>query len=532
MLKFNNTHIITGYIKQLLANFNLPKFRVYTKEHQKYHDEAVEKGLKRTESPEIIETVKRAQNKIDPGSGIFTGFKDHLYYANYIRHGKVQRYICSYDKDNNFIEGHWEDTKYHFHYNKPMLNKTKTLTLKSNIYDSHTHEYLGNFLRFLRDYNDINLMPLYNCFSDTICTNLNIEFDYLYIDESEEETKKTKTSTILFDTSDPKYKIYMLPVKLFKEYTIAIDSDLPVEICCGFFGKYQDLRSKVRSIYGTTYQRYSNLSFRSPILYRKLTTEVLSTLEVKYAEMAQIEDTLKMFIKVPVDNNSSVVVLEGNYTNYNQEIINSNWDTKIVDDSVVLKYNTSNVRVRKQNKAITNWETNIVNNKVFPNIVTALPQINDRDFNPITKLQLLEINTNFQHPFADRLIEYLVGNTIDNQDENIDNIKRAQTVMSENGLSFSTFGAWENKMKNIVYDYMNSKHPDNSIAGISSLANHDCLGYIDKDVEKYYTSWVPKPVLNKYGEIKKDEEGNVITEKVSVNTISGVDLYAGIYEDD
>ena len=43
-------------------------------------------------------------------------------------------------------------------------------------------------------------------------------------------------------------------------------------------------------------------------------------------------------------------------------------------------------------------------------------------------------------------------------------------------------------MRNIIYDYMNDKHPDNRLTGISSLANHDCLGYVDKDVEKYYTS--------------------------------------------
>jgi hypothetical protein len=36
MFKFNSDNIFTGYIKQLLHDFNLPKYRVYTKEQSNY----------------------------------------------------------------------------------------------------------------------------------------------------------------------------------------------------------------------------------------------------------------------------------------------------------------------------------------------------------------------------------------------------------------------------------------------------------------------------------------------------------------
>jgi hypothetical protein len=42
-------------------------------------------------------------------------------------------------------------------------------------------------------------------------------------------------------------------------------------------------------------------------------------------------------------------------------------------------------------------------------------------------------NTGEQHPFADRLIEYLAGNAITNADDEIyDNVRRAQKALANN----------------------------------------------------------------------------------------------------
>lgn len=205
MEKFNNTTLFTGYLKQLLHDFNLPKIKVYTKKYRKYFE------AEGKESPEIIET---RTTHVDNALKL-----NHLRYVPYIKDDVIQEYI----------DGEWKivgtgDAKaghaHHYTYGKKMLNYTKTLKINNNIYDSYTHEYLGDYLRFKRDYQNIDLMPLYNCFSDRLCPSY---------------TKKISTSKIstTISTTDPDskdYKIYMLPIKLFQQYTIAIDCDTGVEL--------------------------------------------------------------------------------------------------------------------------------------------------------------------------------------------------------------------------------------------------------------------------------------------------------------
>ena len=80
MIKFNDTNIIVGYIKQLLHSFNLPKYKVYTKEQEKFHEnylssyknnlvlqdeiKALEEEIKALE--EEISELKRINSTLNP----------------------------------------------------------------------------------------------------------------------------------------------------------------------------------------------------------------------------------------------------------------------------------------------------------------------------------------------------------------------------------------------------------------------------------------------------------------------------------
>ena len=487
MFTFNNETIFTGYVKQLLADFNLPKYRVYTKEDAKYHKQALEhnklfpEDLWPEEAIDVLESKKATTAIAD----------NYIRYINYIKDNTVCNYIADEDKPGKLK---WVSTNSHYHYNKKELNHTKNLVIKSNIYDSYTHEYLGDYLRFQRDYNNLDLMSMYNCFSNVICQNL-------YINHS----KATNGPQFIFDTDDKNYKIYMIPIKLFKKYTIAIDSSSPVEMCCSFYSKYylseleeSSLGSSnvVEDIERLTYKRFNSMRFNSPEIYEQLWVSAngkKGNLVAKNEKGEDIftkeeriictrrEDDLKLFIKLPLNNNSSITILEGDYRYFNDSILKLSGTTKAIATII-------------NNKSVSNFDSDDEYN---------IP-LNDQELYPISKLQLLTCNTGISYPFADRLLEYLLDNVISQVDDISDNVKRTQKVINlikRENLPLT--GIWSNEYRHYLYNAIinNDKIPYNN--------KYDILGYVDKDTEKYYSA------------INSDNE---------TVTISNINIYPDIYK--
>ena len=123
-----------------------------------------------------------------------------------------------------------------------------------------------------------------------------------------------------FETS--LYKYYMVPVKFFKDYTIAIESEASIEVCCCIYDEYHNTDTDFSTIPQLTYQCFGDLQFKTPVLYTKLQKLNSLLLDPTNAQndLCQQEDNLKLILKVPVNNNSSIVILEGDYTAYNDTI--------------------------------------------------------------------------------------------------------------------------------------------------------------------------------------------------------------------
>lgn len=258
------------------------------------------------------------------------------------------------------------------------------------------------------------------------------------------ETRITYNSSITYQTKNIEnelkqektkdYKTYQVPIKLNKSYSISIDNADYTTITPAFIKEDHllELTDKENIISPTEYildgsldniKRYLNLSYNKPILYSLNVNES----DPKYQKMfEEYEKYLYLLIQVPVYNESSLFVIEGNYTNTNCNNIYSS-------------------------------EEPISNNELNEKLISGLSS------------QLF--NVGYRYPFSNRLIEYLLLNVIDSRDEIGDNIELVQSLISKQDPN----GIWDNNLRRNVFDYCQYS---------KFIKHQDLNGFGDKDVEK------------------------------------------------
>ena len=291
-----------------------------------------------------------------------------------------------------------------------------------SFYDINTHYKLGEYLRGYSESHRINLMPFYNCFGNDFTYGLRVQ---------EGQVINTKSVAM---------KCALIPMKLNKTYTIGLDSTSGVYIAPVFFnagamitfGEGEEAKDLTQSICKKQYNSISFLpssSFNKPFTY-KLNLSIMSETDLRMFK--SYEQYLYMIVQVPSTNDSTIVVLEGDYTN------SGNTNIFSVEGIEQLPY-------------------------------YQLDQL------MLSKLTLLQMNTKEQIPYSPRLIEYLLQNVITSNDDFWKDIYQVQQKLNFPQVYSKMKGVWESETRYALY---------NKQLKARRTKKFDINGYVDKDVEQ------------------------------------------------
>ena len=360
---------------------------------------------------------------------------------------------------------------------------TENYISKYNYYDTETHEKLGNYLRVYRDLNKVDLMPFYNCFSYRF-------FEDIYLDKSK--------SCGYVEERNSSYKVIAIPIKFDKIYTIAIDSNStiavksflhdnlgPLKLKDGIDYRYitEELKDCLVTLDNKDYTNDSCVlvpqsSFNNPIHYKisvKKSRDSSEDFSDEYKRrLKNLEKYLYLIVQVPSDNKSSIVVLEGDYSNndINENYFSMDYSPDVSDET----YDEYVEEILNQNYINSNL-FNSSSVQAFNFIVDSMYNATENSKNKylLSNLSLLQMSTSQIYAFNNRLIEYLLLNVIDNTETIDNNVTRVQEILKLTNRLDIIPSVWSDRMRCDLYKkYMSSKFQN----------KEDINGFVDKDIEK------------------------------------------------
>lgn len=234
---------------------------------------------------------------------------------------------------------------YTFYWGVDKLNETERLRDNTGFYDSKVHEWLGRYLRAYRDMVGINLMPFYNCFSGVYTSRFSLNSIVInnkykvVVSESAQSYDTYSQGSEEFNNAyvdKSSYKILQIPIKLNRQYTIAVDCDSTVRVAPAFINHGHLVKVSIGSSdmsltdllidqgeYAQSIEK-TNTVFLDPFVINIENNNqstitgitVKEDIGITYEQLLQrYEKYLYLLIQLPKDNTSSIVVLEGDYTN-------------------------------------------------------------------------------------------------------------------------------------------------------------------------------------------------------------------------
>ena len=363
-----------------------------------------------------------------------------------------------------FVTKHNPIEKYRF--GKRYLNITTNYISNKMYYDSDLHEQLGWYLRAYRDFYQIDLVPLYNCFSNRYITAFGLPVQP-NVEGVDAALNPINVDTVPYDEN---YKIIAFPILFDTKYTIK------------FYDNIQD-QVKCQPVYFTG--------------------------DVPLGAVEGEVDSKTGKYKIPIHSlkyKNGVFEVTINSTDAKRfKMISSSTDPEAVTDpDALLKQRLLYLFVQ------------------FPASATKpIVVLEQAKFTQPLHNQLLSLPDNRQVAFTDTLLEYLTGNVITPVDPIHKNIHRIQAVVQSShfynkykvggplavGADIPNYkytpGLFDEGLHRIIYKALfNYGTPvtdgDQVIypAGEEPIPNF--LGYVDKNVEPI--------LLALWANIKKSEE--------------------------
>lgn len=266
MQKFDENTLQGLYIQNLLYNYYLPNIRVL----EVYRDDPEDENI--TGYTFIPDDKER-----------------YIYKTTVRRHNETKNPTQNFNPEKDEIVHTFEP-------GKKYDNETSNFLSSSNTYTSEVHERLGEYLRFQRDFYNINLMSMYNCFSN------------VFIDQFSLPIQSTESSTVVkFNGSsrDQLFKIFSFPVKFGKKYKLYCESpSAENKLQFGFY-----YNNKLLSINKEIIDPWkANLNIKNPRL--SFATAYIFEVPEANKQLRAFEKYLRVFVQVPMSVNSSIIALE------------------------------------------------------------------------------------------------------------------------------------------------------------------------------------------------------------------------------
>ena len=458
----------------------------------------------------------------------------------------------------------------HYKFGRNYIGNTEIFESNNLSYDSDTHKMLGDYLRFYRDVFECDLMPFYNCFNGVYTTKF-----YIALDNNELVVKQTNYDFYSQGTTEfnnrykrkEDFKVALVPIKFNKDYMLCVDCNSTVNVSPCFINNGQLMQvniggEKLNLTYD--YNRlnngittYNHMFFNQPEVINisnKNTTKFENIYSGSHPQrfsgidevFQTYEDYLYLMIQLPNTNDSSIAVIEGNYSEKDiDKIINVECFNPLITGKYAIRIDEGNCTLdsnlfEKNYPGIINsssdvfhfyldeketnydiWKDdlgntfkdikviqggivtqtylatmddelnigiNLVNNYIYSvdtqisvykpvDAISNEPTDSELDKILISKnLSIASMNDRYRYPYADRLIEYLLWNVIDNNDDIGNNIIKVQDYLNVD-YSQHLKGAFDKYVRtNVFYTYKNNYRYNNT----------DSNGYVDKDVEKNF----------------------------------------------